>query len=390
MRPARPSLFDDEPANAPANTTSLVASARKTRPGTKKEQAVNRLFNKVQALRNRVDEETRRLDEGLGFHVAQVVPRVQQVTALRTETVRALRPFLHEKRLAIGDRHVLRTILAGLLDEILAHDPSPPPDIRELFEELHGVSVANLVQEDFDQARSEMQELFDDLGLDIPLPELRSDMSEEELAATAAEMAERLRQAEETRAESQSARRKTKREKREEEQSQRFEQLRKISLGTVYRRLAKALHPDLERDPTLREQKGVMMQEVTGAYARNDLHTLLRLELEWLEDDGHEAARRTDETLDAYTQLLKQQAAELEVECMELRFHPRYEPLVGMDQRLGIPVMVDGPAEVQRLDGLIETMTGGLERMAAGQGLQEVQGLIEEHRRANRPRRQRY
>jgi hypothetical protein len=55
---------------------------------------------------------------------------------------------------------------------------------------------------------------------------------------------------------------------REEERVGRFEQLRRVSIGAIYRRLAKALHPDLERDPDLRERKSTLMQEVTTAYAR--------------------------------------------------------------------------------------------------------------------------
>ncbi|MDQ3417913.1 MAG: hypothetical protein M3541_03900 [Acidobacteriota bacterium] len=58
------------------------------------------------------------------------------------------------------------------------------------------------------------------------------------------------------------------------------------------------LHPDLEQDPSLRERKTGLMQEVTAAHAGGDLHTLLRLELEWIDGDGPAAARRT-ETLDA-------------------------------------------------------------------------------------------
>ena len=47
------------------------------------------------------------------------------------------------------------------------------------------------------------------------------------------------------------------------------------------RKLAKELHPDLECDPAEREKKSRVMQEITAAYARGDLHALLQLELEW-------------------------------------------------------------------------------------------------------------
>jgi hypothetical protein len=386
MPPVHRSLFDDDPANTPADA-ALVAHSRRARPLDKKEQAVNRLLAKVQSLRSRLDGERRRLDQALVFHAAHVGPRVQRVTALRKEVVRALRPFIVDPRLKEGDRRVLRTIVAGQVDDILAHDASPDKDIQELFERLHGVGIAQVAQEQIDQARSKMAAMFSELGLDIEVPELRPNMSEEEIAATAAQMADRMREIEDARVESRPARRKTKREMREEERVRRFDQLRKVSIGAIYRRLAKALHPDLERDADLRERKGALMQEVTSAYTRNDVHTLLRLELEWLDGQRTDAARPTDETLDAYTELLKQQVAELEAECLELPFHPRYQPLLSAVGPFGNPILIDGPAEVHRLDLVSEGLRGALERMAAGKAWHEVRGLIQAHRKANRTRR---
>jgi hypothetical protein len=67
-------------------------------------------------------------------------------------------------------------------------------------------------------------------------------------------------------------------------------QLRKDTLGAVYRRLVKELHPDLEPDPAERERKSRIMQNVTAAHARGDLHALLQLKIEWLHP-GVDAAR---------------------------------------------------------------------------------------------------
>jgi hypothetical protein len=99
-------------------------------------------------------------------------------------------------------------------------------------------------------------------------------------------------------------------------------------LGAVYRRLAKELHPDLERDPAEREKKSRVMQEITAAYSRCDLHALLQLEFEWLGRPDGDAARLSHEKLRAYTELLKQQATELADEVQSLRLHPRYAALI--------------------------------------------------------------
>ena len=129
------------------------------------------------------------------------------------------------------------------------------------------------------------------------------------------------------------------------------------------------------------------MQEVTAAYSRNDMLALLRLELESMGGDHLDAARLTEQTLAAYTALLKQQAAELEDACVELPFYPRYADLLAPDGASGSPVAIDGPATVERLTFAIDGLTAALGRMAAGQAWREVRNLIQEHKRAMRVRR---
>ena len=51
------------------------------------------------------------------------------------------------------------------------------------------------------------------------------------------------------------------------------------------------MHPDLERDPAERERKSRVMQDITAAHTRGDLHALLQLELEWLVAAGSDATR---------------------------------------------------------------------------------------------------
>ena len=385
MSGQHPSLFDDDPADASADGVLVVRPH--TRPKGKKEQAVSRLLTKVQSLRQRVEQKRHSLDEALVFHAAHVAPREQRLTELRTDVVRALRPFVGDARLKPADRRILRTILTSQVDEILAHDAAPEQDIRDLFAALHGVDLAEVVEEELEQARSEMEAFFSEIGLDMDVPEWRADMTEEEMAAAAAQMAHGLREAAEAGAGSQPDHRRSKRERREDERRRQFERLRKVNLSAVYRRLAKALHPDLERDPVLREQKSTVMQEVTTAYASNDLHALLRLELEWLDGDPTGAGQRADETLDAYIQLLKEQEAELQTEYATLPLQPRYQALTAHDGPFGLPTLVDGPSEVRELDVAIEGLRAAVERMAAGKAWQEVRGLIQEYRAAKGSRR---
>jgi ABC-type transport system involved in cytochrome c biogenesis ATPase subunit len=294
-------------------------------------------------------------------------------------------PFLDDRRLKPRDRTVLRAILAEHLDDILMHVEVPDADLQTLFERLHGIAYAQAVQEDIDEMRSGMAAMFDELGVDVDVPELRADMSEEEIAVAAAHIADGV-YSDQARRCDEPHRRMTKRELREEERARRFAHMRKDSIGAVYKRLVKALHPDLERDAAERPKKIGMMQEVTAAYARRDLHTLLRLEVEWIDGAQADATRLSGERLRADTELLKEQAAELEAECHALRFHPRYAALI-VDGPFGLPMLIDGPSEAARLDFVIEQLRNGIEHMASSHALHEVGRAIREYRQVQKARR---
>ena len=274
---------------------------------------------------------------------------------------------------------MLRRILVEQLDDVLTHLEKPDPDLQALFERLHDVSYAQAVQDDIKEAQAGMAAIFDELGLDVEVPELRADMTEEDAAAAAAQLAHELRRAEESRDAAKPKPRHEKAARAAEERARRHEQLRKDSLGAVYRRLVKEMHPDLEPDPAERERKSRVMQDITAAHTRGNLHALLQLELEWLDAAGGDAARLSREKLRAYTELLKQQATELEAEVQSLRLHPRYAPLI-VDGPFGLPMVIDGPRELERLNTVIGQIRLALERLSSRDALVEVRGAIREYR----------
>jgi hypothetical protein len=383
MLPTDPLLFDPDDLRASPADRSLAVRSTPGRPLGKEERAFNRALARLQALSHALDEEKRRLDRLLVFHAAEIRPRTDRAVALRAGLVRALAPFLDDRRLTKAQHRVLRRILVEQLDDVLTHPEKPDPDLQALFERLHEVSYAQAVQDDMKEAQAGMAAFFDELGLDVGVPDLRADMTEEDAAAVAAQLAHELRRAEESRDAATQNPRREKTARAAEERARRHEQLRKDSLGAVYRRLVKELHPDLEPDPAERERKSRVMQDITAAYTRGDLHALLRLELEWLDPAGGNVARLSLEKLRAYTEFLKQQATELEAEIQLLRIHPRYAPLV-VDGPFGLPMVIDGPGEVERLDATIEQIRSALERLSSNGALQEIRGAIREYRNSEK------
>jgi hypothetical protein len=373
-----PLLFDpDDPPASPADR-SLAVRSMPGRPLGKEERAFNRALARVEALSRASDEEKRRLDRLLVFHAAEIRPRTDRAVALRAGLVRALAPFLDDRRLTKPQHRVLRRILVEQLDDVLAHVEKPDPDFQFLFERLHDVSYAQAVHDDMKEAHAGMAAIFDELGLDIEVPDLRPDMTEEDAAAAAATLAHELRRAEESRGAATQRPRHEKTARAAAQRARRHEQLRKDSLGAVYRRLAKELHPDLERDPDERVKKSRVMQEITAAYAKGNLLALLQIELEWLRPSG-DAARLSVDKLRAYTELLKQQATELQADVQSLRLHPRYAPLI-VDGPFGLPMVIDGPREVERLDTIDAQLRAAVERLSSHDALEEVRGAIREYR----------
>ena len=375
----------------PATDRRLVLRAQPAHPLNRKQQTFNRLVAAIEKLRATLNADTRRFDEALAFHAEHLRPLIRRVSGLRMDVVRALRPYLDDSRLKTPSRLELRAIVVAQLDDVLANEGALDDDLLALFEQIHGASLESLEREQMDEARSAMEGLFADMGLDVDLSDFHPGMSEEERAVKSAGMIEDLRrQAEEawSRREAHGARgkKKSKRALKEEERARRSEELHKNTLGAIYRQLAKVLHPDLERDPDVRERKNAVMQNLTAAYAAGDLHALLRLELEWIHRETAGSALLADEKLDAYNELLEEQVTELQATLDALPLSPRYAPLVRDAGPWGTVFRLDGAAEVERLNDLTLGLTGSLERLQTRDALREVRDAIRSHRQVRRMR----
>jgi hypothetical protein len=89
-------------------------------------------------------------------------------------------------------------------------------------------------------------------------------------------------------------------------------------LQDVFRKLAVALHPDLEQDPAERARKTVLMQQVNVAYEAKDLLRLLELQLELEQIDPEHASNVAEDRLRHYNAILAQQVKELDGELDDL------------------------------------------------------------------------
>ncbi|WP_303312522.1 J domain-containing protein [Hymenobacter sp. BT730] len=249
------------------------------------QQAFRQAVEQVEGLRQRLTEVRQEQAEARRTYWKQVGPLAEAVIAVR----RALFPPLEE---------------ALLLDFFS----------RAEHRQLEEIIIGN--------ARS-LQDRFGEDASDIltkyaaTLRRSSPDQSETGKPAASAEPADYTKPHEQAAHEARS-RRKTKADRAREaaEQAAREEQQRLLSnTKTVYRQLARANHPDLERDPALQQHKTARMQRITEAYEANDLYTLLQL----LSESGP-TDQEADDVLLRYTQALQQQLAELKQQLQELLF----------------------------------------------------------------------
>jgi len=235
-----------------------------------------------------------------------------------------------------------------------------------------------------------MEDFLGSVGFEVDFSGFRADMTEEAFAAEAAKLGRRLQ--EETEAQGRGAgerrnesgeRSKGKRQLEKEERLRQAEVARKKSIGSIYRQLVRALHPDLEQNPPERERKHCLMQQLTTAYHDNDLHTLLRLELEWIEHEKSDVQRLSDEKLRIYNEVLKEQVDDLEAQIDELPLDPRYQVIVEAKGPFAVGVL-DGPREVRWLKAAIGSIEISLARLRNDAAPLEVRDSIRAHRAANR------
>jgi len=378
------------------DTRQLAVTASPGRVLTKAQKAFNRLVARVEALRAEIKTTTSRLERALREHERDVRPRLDQLAALRKDLARTLATFLTDPRLKrAADRDLLGSVIADLIDDTAAYDGGiVDEDLRILFETLTKDDSGSNAEEEmavFEAMRSHVERAFGESGVDIDLSDIRPDSTEEEIRACIAKARHAARErgtTEDSGAER--PRRMTKKQLEREARVRQAEEARHRTIGTIYKQLAKALHPDLERDPERRREKLALMQELTAAHRANDLHTLLRLELAWLHREEGDIERLTDEKLAVYNTVLREQVAKLEHERDTLAYHPRFQALAVEDPLFALRLELNSADRAADLDISIQSMRGDLARLRSPDGMNEVRDLLKLVRAQQRHASRRY
>ncbi|KAB2664912.1 MAG: hypothetical protein DVB31_09645 [Verrucomicrobia bacterium] len=307
---------------------SIVLGRAAGRAFTKAQLAFNRNVKRIEKLRRQILAETRLWVETLDFYAEELHPlelELCQASKVQARRLWSVLPTLKGIRAAqkLGVYHHIFVRIDTLRD---VGGVELEPDLRDILEAVRKATETAEDRRDFAAEREAMEEDFAAMGIKVDLSKFHPGMSPEERARLAAEIERQIDGVDRPDAEFE-GRRKTRTQRAREEREREKEELRRKDIGQLYKRLAKLLHPDLESDPELRGRKESAMKELTTAYKANDLHALLRIELEWIENAGADAQRLTDDKLGLYNEVLREQISELEGELAEAPMHPRFRPL---------------------------------------------------------------
>jgi len=362
----------------PVSKKELTITKPKQQVLSKPQQTFNRLTKKIEKLQQGIANTSRILDEKLAFYGENIHPLEKQLVALRRQTLQLLLPYYTDKKLLPKkDKKILRDVLAEQLNDVLSFsEEEPDEEIKKAFEAIEGVKYEEAQQQDFDQMKSEMTEIFEEFGFRMNFDDLRPDMSPEEMMAQMKAMEEKLLQQAQNLDQEAPARKKSKKQLEREEREKQAAEVKSKSISRIYKQLAKVLHPDLEQDAELKVHKELQMRELTTAYEKNDLHTLLRLELEWIQKEEANLEKLTDDKLKIYNEVLKEQIADLEAESFSLMQHPRYQPLLRLAMFPGEVKIMNLPQKKNELNDMLEDLESSITRLTGENALDEVIGII--------------
>jgi hypothetical protein len=94
-------------------------------------------------------------------------------------------------------------------------------------------------------------------------------------------------------------------------------------ITTLYKKLARSFHPDLEQDLGKKQEKETLMKKLTVAYKNRDFYTLLNFEKEYIYEDQQWEKRN----LKYYINLLKEQLIHLQNKIQTLFLDGNYQVL---------------------------------------------------------------
>lgn len=305
----------------------------------------NKRLKALEKARAAHDRKRIRLDEDLVVCRDVLMPLVEDLNRARFQLIVGL--VENTKRLKLSKRRSenLDYMLCDQLEELFA-DPAGLSEEElaalEVIAKGRGVLDSDdaeptpeeqeFIREEFEELRAMLEEVARQAGAKLDLSgldptgdpaEFEQEM-EKRLAAAGDGFRDAMSQ---PGSKPRRKRKPTKAALERERRKQEVEAAKKRDFKSLYKQLAKALHPDLETDPELRSHKEAWMKRLTTAHAAGDLREMLVIEMEWLGEEADNLTKASDDKLQVYALVLKEQVSEIRQQTKDLFLQPEFSPL---------------------------------------------------------------
>jgi hypothetical protein len=289
----------------------------------------NRLMKRLENERARYAKEESRLDRMMAEYVTVVMPLHEKLQRLNMEMVFESVEVIGIIKLSAKRLDLFSDLICGKASDLL-RDPCGLAE--EELEKLRGILREMLDRmgvpphedyspddeaDEFDILRRvlEAEAAMNGVDLDLGGLDMRDDPD-----GFHKQLHERFARA----MGSDKKRKPTKAQLEKEKKRQQIEEAKNRNFKTLFKQLAKLLHPDLETDHSIKKHKETWMKRLTSAYESGDLREMLQIEMEWLGGMTTELAGASDEKLIAYNMVLKEQINEVKLQTQRLLDNPKY------------------------------------------------------------------
>lgn len=288
------------------------------------QKTFNRLIKTVQNLQAKQKATIRDIDLALQFYYDTIKPNEAVLSQHLIERIKiAYQLYKTPKALAKRDRELFKMWLTAEIKQVCSMNEQSqmPDDIKKIFKEITGSHYEEDLAADIEMLQNKFQNEF---GMDVDLSDIDLQGSQDDILRN---IFFKMGQAAFQKKENSQEPRKTKKQLEKESKRQAIIDMQTKSLQTMYKQLVRVLHPDLERDNQKRIWKEELMKKLTVAYEKNDLYSLLTIEMEWMNACTGKVRSQTDEDLKIYNAILKDQIKELQMNIDMLFMHPRNLPI---------------------------------------------------------------
>ena len=285
----------------------IIVSANKEATLSKSAKKFNTLLKKLEQVKNDQEKMKLRLEQNLLETHKEVMPVYGELCELQADFLLSVIDYFNTNKLSREkENYILQYV--DMIKGNLIHSPYQISEEKmKKLEEATGVD---------DEEDAELDAILDDI-----FGEMEDDFGDDE------DFDNFFQSQPFNNAGQRKEKKKTKKQLEKEAAKAQFDEEKDKSFSAMYKSLVKLLHPDSEPDEELRLKKTEWMKQLTVAYKNKDIQTLLKIELEWIQNDKSLAEKQSEERLTYINEMLKEQVREEEYKFAMILNDPRYNLL---------------------------------------------------------------